>query len=142
MALDVNFVFSVTRSGIVVIPEHKDKFVILISASPNMNDVYIARVVPFEVVETNLDFTIPDDIEIDRPTIFPALTNKNLHYHVPKRTLESLKKLYDEVDGEPVYDPNTKLYFSKTRIPLPDNYEYIGRGYLFGKTYHMYLGGN
>ncbi len=142
MVLDVNLVFSVTRSGIVVIPEHKDKFVILISASPNMNEVYIARVVPLEIVETNLDFTIPDNIKIDRPVIFPSLKNRELYYPVPKRTLESLKRLYDEVNGEPVYDPNTKLYFSKTRIPLPDSYEYIGRGHLFAKSYHMYLGGN
>jgi hypothetical protein len=142
MVLDVNFVFSVTRSGVVVIPEHKDKFVILVSASPSLDEVYIARVVPFEIVETNLDFTIPDNIEIDGPVIFPSLTNKNLYYYVPNRTLESLKKLYHEINGEPVYDPNTKLYFSKTRIPLPDNYKYIGRGHLFGKSYHMYLGGN
>jgi len=139
--IDAKVIFSVTKSGIIVLPKHKEKFVIMVSEDLRMKEVYIARTVPTEIVETNLDFDV-SDIDYPTPVFFPILTNKELFYPLSNGTLKSLKYLFKEVEDDVVYDPNLKLYFSKTRLPLPENFEYLGRGYLFGETYHLYRGGN
>jgi len=138
---DAKVVLSVTKSGIIVFPKHKEKFVVMISGDPKMGEVYIARAVPTEIVETNLDFDV-SDIEYTTPVFFPILTSKELFYPLTTGTLKSLGYLFKEVEDGVVFDPNLKLYFSKTRLPLPENFKYLGRGYLFGEMYHLYIGGN